>query len=146
MPYSKNQTINPDDSGNDQGDTGKQPTVSRQPVRELDPNDIRQRPGYLPNSDASGATTRNAQYAQYQVRNNKPDDMPDSAKPIEDITSAVYVPMPSGGIAALAENLFPDDFRNQDAMDRHIYDLMTMNRDRLRDDSGYTVGTQVRIK
>ncbi len=57
-----------------------------------------------------------------------------------------FVPMPSGGVMQLAEDLFPGDVRNQDAMQQHVFDLMLLNRDRLRTDTDYVVGQQVRIK
>ncbi len=62
------------------------------------------------------------------------------------MTDQKFVPMPNGGVMQLAEDLFPGDVRDNDAMRQHVFDLMLMNRDRLRTDTDYVVGQQVRIK
>lgn len=58
---------------------------------------------------------------------------------------AQFVPMPAGGLRALAGELFPADRDNPDAMKQHVSDLLVLNAATLRNEDSYTVGTQVRI-
>lgn len=60
-------------------------------------------------------------------------------------TGAQYVPMPPGGLRALAGELFPDDRDNPESMNQHVSDLLVLNRDTLRTEESYTAGQQVRI-
>ncbi|SRR5581483_11636197 len=60
-------------------------------------------------------------------------------------TGAQYVPMPPGGLRALAGELFPDDRDNPEAMNQHVSDLLMLNQDTLRTEESYTAGQQVRI-
>jgi len=53
--------------------------------------------------------------------------------------------MPAGGIQGLVHMLFPDDIDNQDAFDGHVFDIMHLNRDTLRDDTSSSVGQMVRV-
>lgn len=56
-----------------------------------------------------------------------------------------YVPMPAGGLRALAAQLFPDDRDHPEQMKQHLTDLLVLNSDSLRNEDSYTVGQQVRI-
>ena len=117
---------------------------SNQPVQTLDPKMARQMPGYLPPREASASVTRLQAKARQDELNNTKVDMLESAKPVA-LHESHFVPMPAGGIATLAELTWPDDFGNQDAMDRHIQDLLVLNRDIIRDDTSHPVGVFVRV-
>lgn len=97
-----------------------------------------------PVGHASGSMMRLAQRARESERTNAGGDMPSAAKQ-ETFNNARVVPMPAGGIQQLATNLYPDDVNNQEAMDNHVFDLLTLNRDVLRDDTSHLVGQVVRI-
>lgn len=61
-------------------------------------------------------------------------------------TGAQYVPMPAGGLRALAGELFPDDRDNPEAMNQHVSDLLVLNSDTLRNEDSFTAGQLVRIQ
>jgi hypothetical protein len=87
-----------------------------------------------PRHHASASVTRNAQKATAMTKSADKHVLPDSAK--EDaFTNTRFVPVPSGGIAALADSMWPDDLEDDDKMDDHIFTLMTLNRDIIRDDT-----------
>jgi hypothetical protein len=93
----------------------------------------------------AGASITWYQQRQLQQAKDKVDPgVPDSARPIA-ATDAKWVLLPAGGIAALADSLFPADKGDAEAMHQHVFDLMMMNRDVVRDDTSSTVGTMVRI-
>lgn len=108
------------------------------------PDDPRNKPGYTPPSHAASHLTRIHVNARQQEREGANPGIPDSARPI-DPTQARYVPMPPGGLAALAEELFPEDYGNHEKMAGHLHDLLIMNRATLRDDTSHQVGALVRI-
>lgn len=121
-----------------------QPTP-RQAKRYRDnPDDPRNKPGYTPPSHAAAHLTRIHQKARQQEKDGANPGIPEAAKPVDPL-SARYAPMPPGGLAALAEELFPDDFGNDEAMAGHIHDLLLMNRGTLRDDTSHPAGVHVRI-
>jgi hypothetical protein len=98
-----------------------------------------------PRHHATASVTRNAQKAAAMARSGEKHQLPSSATS-EALSSATWSPVPSGGIAALVDTLFPEDTEDEDAMDQHIYDLMTMNRDIIRDDSSVpSPHTMVRV-
>jgi hypothetical protein len=116
--------------------------ASRTPLKDLQGNEI---PFYpAPAGHASASMTRNAQRAREQERTQAKVDLPASAT-LDGLRSANHVPMPPGGLHALAETMFPDDIGNADAMDGHLQDLLNLNRDTLRDDTSYVVGQHVRV-
>ena len=97
-----------------------------------------------PRGHASESLYRISARARQMEKDGAQVDLPDSAKP-ESVLNARVVPMPAGGIHALASLLWPDDVGNQDAFDAHIYDLLTLNRDIIRDDTSHPVNAMVRI-
>ena len=115
----------------------KQPTV-----KNRDGEDVPFYPASV--GHASDSLSRLAVKAQLQARGKEEvNGLPDSAQPNEDTVR--YVPMPAGGLHALISQLWPSDLLNQDAFDMHLFDLLTMNRDNLRDDTSYRVGQLVRV-
>ena len=77
----------------------------------------------------------------------KEEDIPiPAAAQIGPLTEAQFVPMPTGGIRALAIQLWPDDRNNPDAFNQHVADLLMMNRDMVRDEYAHPVNAWVRIK
>lgn len=97
-----------------------------------------------PRGHATETMYRLNQRAREQERTAAKVDLPASATP-EALASARVAPMPAGGLHALAAQLYPDDVDNQDAMDGHVFDLLTLNRDTLRDDTSHIVGQIVRV-
>ena len=97
-----------------------------------------------PRGHATEAVTRLAIRAREQERKQEDPGLP---KVVSDdaIASARWVPMPPGGLHALASTLYPDDINNQESFDAHLFDLMTLNRDIVRDDTASTVGQFVRV-
>jgi hypothetical protein len=93
---------------------------------------------------ASSTMTRLAQRAREQERTQANVEMPMSAT-FDGLLNARLMPMPSGGVHALAHQLYPDDVEDQEKMDNHIYDIMTLNRDTLRDDTSYPANAVVRV-
>lgn len=127
-----------------QNDTPKQekPVRKAPTIKDKDGNDV---PFYAaPRSHATESITRLSARGQEQFRKREDPGLPDSATP-EAKASAKWVPLPAGGIAALADTLFPDDLEDQDAMDTHILDLMLLNNDLIRNDTSHTVGQMVRV-
>lgn len=111
-------------------------------VKDKDGNDV---PFYpAPRSHATDSITRLAARGVEQSKKREDPGLPDSATP-EAKASAKWVPLPAGGIAALADSLWPGDSEDQDAMDNHIFDLMLLNNDLIRNDTSHTVGQMVRI-
>lgn len=133
-----------------QQDTNTQASQqSRQPVKKLEGPTIRVNgedvPFYgAPRAHSSESISRLAVRAREQSKSQEPFQLPMSATP-EGLAATKFVPMPAGGLSALADTLFPDDINNQDAMDEHLFDLLTLNRDTLRDDTSYIVGQMVRV-
>lgn len=125
-----------------QAATQRQNRPQGQTIKDAQGNEIPFFPA--PIGHASNHMTRNAQRAREQERTAAKVDLPDSAKP-EALANARVTVMPAGGLLALAEQLFPDDLDNQDAMDGHLQDLLNLNRDSLRDDTAYFPGQVVRI-
>ena len=106
-------------------------------------NDI---PWYpAPAGHASQHMTAIAARGQEMFNKREDPGLPDALAPVSPVDQK-FVPMPNGGVMQLAEDLFPGDVRDNDAMRQHVFDLMLMNRDRLRTDTDYVVGQQVRIK
>ena len=98
-----------------------------------------------PRSHSSTHVSRLAVRAQSMAKDaNAKHQLPEAATP-EAVAKSRHVPMPAGGLSALADSLWPDDVDNQDAMDQHLFDLMTLNRDTLRDDTSHSVGQMVRV-
>ena len=97
-----------------------------------------------PRGHASDAVTRLAIRAREQERKQEDPGIPAAATD-DALASARWVPIPPGGLHALASTLFPDDIDKQDAFDAHLFDLMTLNRDILRNDTDHTVGQFVRV-
>lgn len=97
-----------------------------------------------PRYSAAESVTRLQQRQQQQAKDKNDPGLPGAAQPVN-IADAKFVPLPAGGVAALADSLYPDDKDNQDAMDQHVFDILVANRDVIRDDVGSTVGTMVRI-
>jgi hypothetical protein len=87
-----------------------------------------------PRHHATHSVTRNAVKASAMARSSDKHQLPSSATQ-EALSSATWSPVPSGGIASLADSLFPEDVEDDDAMDQHVYDILTMNRDIIRDDT-----------
>jgi hypothetical protein len=81
---------------------------------------------------------------QEQFRKRENPGIPQASTP-EAKASAKWQPMPAGGIAALADSLFPEDRDNPEAMHEHVFDLMLLNNDLIRDDTSHSVGQQVRV-
>jgi hypothetical protein len=116
--------------------------------RDLDPNDPRLKPGYVVNPAARDYNAMNAARARQAERGRATDDAIDltpQAEPV-DYSSAVYVDMPAGGLHSLVESLYPDEYSDSEAQSTRLAELLTMNRDTLRNDTSYTVGQRVRIK
>lgn len=97
-----------------------------------------------PVGHAAGALTRLAQKAREQERTNAIVDLHPAATP-DALANARYVLMPAGGIQALAEQTWPNDLDNRDAMDDHVHTLLILNRDTLVDDTAYSVNQLVRV-
>lgn len=118
------------------------PQVKQPTIKDANGNDI---PFFAaPRSHSSDALSRLAVRAREQSRKNENPGIPTAATP-EALASAKYMPMPAGGLSAVVDSLFPQDRDNQDAMDGHLFDLLLLNRDTLRDDTSFTVGQMVRI-
>lgn len=89
---------------------------------------------------------------QPQVRGGKPAPKPIEALPIPEgaqlgaITEAQYLPLPTGGMRALAIQLYPDDRQDTEKMQQHVQALFLMNRDVVRDVDSHQVGAFVRVK
>lgn len=135
-------------TGNDQQNQAPAPK-SKQPVQQLDPNAVPPSTP-APRSYASEEVTFLAQRASQMSKDiaaKKMDDpgIPDAARTDVGLADAKFVPLPAGGIAALADHLYPGDRGNIEAMAGHVFDLLTLNRDIVRDDTSSTVGTIVRI-
>lgn len=97
-----------------------------------------------PVGHSTGAVTRLAQRAREQERTQANVGLHPSATP-EALANARYVAMPSGGLQALAERIWPQDLDNQQAMDDHLHTLIILNRDTLVDDTAYIANQLVRI-
>lgn len=87
----------------------------------------------------------NAATDQAASENDAPESTDQEEATPHKYTGAQYVPMPPGGLRALAAELYPDDRDTPDAMKQHVADLLQLNADALRTEESYTVGTQVRI-
>jgi hypothetical protein len=70
--------------------------------------------------------------------------LPDAVKPVSALDQK-FVPVPAGGIMQLAEDLYPGDVKDAQAMQQHVFDLFLMNRDRIRTDTDYNPGLLVRV-
>ena len=124
-----------------QQQASQRPQVER-PTIQVGGKDV---PYYAaPRGHASDAMTRLAQRARKQEREQQDPGIPDVATD-DALASARWVPMPPGGLHALASTLYPQDIDNVDAFDAHLFDLLTLNRDTLRNDTDHVVGQFVRI-
>lgn len=122
--------------------TGSGRRPGQRTVKDINGNDV---PFYeAPAGHASAAMSRLSARAREQDRTQAKVDYPDSATP-EALANSRPMVMPAGGLEALARLLFPGDLEDQDAMDQHLQDLLNLNRDTLRDDTGYTAGQIVRV-
>lgn len=117
-------------------------TAAGAPLKDAQGNEVPFFPA--PRGHAADNLTRLNQRAREQERTQAKVDLPASATH-EALQGAKFAPMPAGGLHALASQLFPDDVNDQEAMDNHIFDLLTLNRDTLRDESAFTAGQNVRI-
>jgi hypothetical protein len=111
-------------------------------TKDQNGNDIPFNPA--PRSHASESMTFLGARGLEQFRKREDPGIPASSTQ-EAKDAARWVPLPAGGIAALADSLFPEDLDNPEAMHEHIFDLMNLNSDILRNDTSHSVGQMVRI-
>lgn len=131
-------------TGKDQSTDITQPTNAKQaqvqaPQQGIEPVDTP-----APRYSAAASFTWMQQKQQQQLKDRIDPGIPDAARPVA-LENASFVPLPAGGLAALADSLFPGDKDNEEAMHEHVIDLFIRNRDILRDGESSTVGTMVRI-
>ena len=126
----------------DQQPAQNKPAYKAPTMKDKDGNDV---PFYAaPRSHATDSITRLTARGVEQSKKREDPGIPDSATP-EAKAKASWVPLPAGGIAALADSLWPEDVNDQEAMDTHIFDLMLLNNDLIRNDTSHTVGQMVRV-
>ncbi len=122
---------------------GKKQAYKQPTVKNRDGEDVPFYPASV--GHASDSVSRLAVKAQAQAKNREDGGgIPDAAQPLDE-SKIRYMPMPAGGLHALISQMWPSDLLNQEAFDQHVFDLMTMNRDNLRDDTSYRVGQLVRV-
>lgn len=144
MNYQAQQGQLPQQQPEQQRNMGTATSPARPPVRTLKIGD-QEIPYYpAPVGHATTSVTRLGQRARKQEREQANPGIPAVAQQ-DAVANARYVPMPAGGMQALAELLHPDDINDQEKMDNHIFDLLTLNRGIVTNDTMHTVGQMVRV-
>jgi len=86
-----------------------------------------------PRHNASDSMTRLSIRAREHATSKEKHELPSSARD-NAFNNTSWQPLGSG-LASLADNRWPEDVNDVEAMDMHIYDLLTLNRDIIRTDN-----------